>query len=75
MSIRCHFAVWRLIFLGLLCTCATVATAAMAPWYTWRSQIDNAVHCAQTSPGFGWVRDGGPYRDARCLLPLRQVPL
>mgnify|MGYP001313691688 FL=1 len=40
--------------------------AAPAPWYLWRSKLDGQVFCAQTLPGAGWARAGGPYRDARC---------
>lgn len=58
----------------LLC-CASVTRAGPAPWYQWRSRADGALQCAQTSLGPGWVRDSGPYRDARCLHPLRQVQL
>ena len=59
----------------LLAISATVTTAALAPWYQWRSRFDGALQCAQTSPGPGWMQDSGPYRDAGCLHPLRQVRL
>jgi hypothetical protein len=45
---------------------ATLAQAAPAPWYKWRSRIDGYLACAQTSLGPGWVRDSGPYKDSRC---------
>ena len=32
---------------------AFAAMAAPAPWYYWRSKIDGARVCAQTSPGPG----------------------
>jgi hypothetical protein len=58
---RPHFA----ILLPCLLVCASVL-AAPAPWYLWRSRIDGQVFCAQTSPGVGWQRVGGPYREAHC---------
>nr|WP_295507026.1 hypothetical protein [Accumulibacter sp.] len=45
--------------------CAS-SPAAPAPWYLWRSKTDGQVFCAQTSPGGGWQKAAGPYRDARC---------
>lgn len=45
------------------------ALAGPAPWYTWRSKLDGKTVCTQTSPGEGWVQDGGPYKDARCAQP------
>ncbi len=62
--------------LGLLG--AQLALAAPAPWYYWRSTIDNARVCAQTSPGSGWVQDSGPFDGPGCqprprvfILPSR----
>lgn len=46
------------------------AGAAPAPWYLWASQHDDRRICTQTSPGPGWTRVAGPYRDARCQRPL-----
>lgn len=40
--------------------------AAPALWYKWRSKLDGKEVCAQTSPGRGWEKVDGPYRDARC---------
>lgn len=48
---------------GMLCA---VALAAPAPWYVWRSKLNGGEVCAQTSPGAGWERSRGPFRDARC---------
>jgi hypothetical protein len=43
-----------------------------AAWYWWVSKIDGARVCLQTSPGDGWYRERGPYRNARCsTTPLR----
>ncbi|MCV6341178.1 hypothetical protein OFL47_32415 [Pseudomonas aeruginosa] len=47
------------------------AQAAPAPFYKWQSKLDGQVACMQTSPGDGWVRLDGPYRDLRCREPLR----
>jgi len=46
--------------------------AAPAPWYKWQSKIDGKVFCAQTSPGSGWKRLKGSYRDLRCQKPVRE---
>lgn len=40
--------------------------AEPAPWYWWASKLDGARVCQQTSPGNGWYRAGGPYRNGRC---------
>ena len=40
--------------------------AKPAPWYWWASKVENTRLCLQTSPGNGWYRDGGPYRNSRC---------
>lgn len=40
--------------------------ARPAPWYWWASKMDGARVCQQTSPGHGWYRAGGPYRNGRC---------
>jgi len=44
-------------------------TAAPAPWYLWQSKANGATFCAQTSPGDGWDRVAGPFRDAGCRKP------
>ena len=40
--------------------------AGPAPWYYWRSKVDGARVCAQTSPGPGWERDSPPYEGPGC---------
>ncbi|MGE5336999.1 MAG: hypothetical protein ACM3PU_04170 [Gemmatimonadota bacterium] len=45
--------------------------AQPAPWYKWRSKVDGKEACAQTSPGAGWERAAGPFKDARCEAPGR----
>lgn len=45
------------------------AVAAPAPWYLWRSKVDGKTFCFQVSPGEGWERVDGPFRDARCKKP------
>jgi hypothetical protein len=42
-----------------------------APWYQWRSKLNNHIVCAQTSPGHGWVLENGPYKDTRCQLFIK----
>jgi len=49
-----------------------VARAAPAPWYYWRSKLNGARVCAQTSPGEGWVQDSDPYEGPMCQ-PRRRV--
>jgi hypothetical protein len=54
---------------GLACILmlfALYSLAEPAPWYKWRSKIDQRETCSQTSPGHGWEQSAGPYRDARC---------
>jgi len=55
----------RLITL-LLALNSLGAWARPAPWYWWASKLDGARVCQQTSPGSGWYRAGGPYRNGRC---------
>lgn len=47
----------------------TTAYAQGAPWYLWQSKIDGKTFCLQTSPGEGWERVGGPFKDSRCRTP------
>lgn len=48
---------------------ATVAVAQPAPWYKWKSKLNGRETCLQYSPGDGWERSSGPYKDARCEKP------
>ncbi|MCU6433794.1 hypothetical protein LPB67_08390 [Undibacterium sp. Jales W-56] len=41
--------------------------AAPADWYKWRSKIETTEVCSQTSPGEGWDKASGPYKDAQCI--------
>lgn len=58
----------------LLFALVTPVWADPAPWYVWRSVSSNSTVCAQTSPGAGWVRDTGPYKDLRCTIRAQRVP-
>ncbi|QDX82661.1 hypothetical protein B9N43_16325 [Denitratisoma sp. DHT3] len=59
------------IALGCAATMISLsALAGPAPWYLWGSKVNGDVICAQTSPGEGWVRAGGPFRDAHCKIPI-----
>lgn len=58
----------RLLLLGALLL-SQAASAAPAPWYLWRSKVDGALYCAQVSPGPGWERVRGPFRDLQCERP------
>lgn len=60
-----------LLCLALLAVC-TGAAARPAAWYWWESRVDGQRACQQTMQGEGWVKVGGPFRDARCSRPLRQ---
>ncbi|GAA4424343.1 hypothetical protein GCM10023090_17750 [Acidovorax lacteus] len=51
---------------------ASAAEAAPAPWFYWRSLVDGARVCAQTSPGPGWERDSEAYDGPGCQ-PRRRV--
>jgi len=53
-------------FVLVLSAISFVASAKPAPWYWWASQLNDGRICLQTSPGDGWYRDGGPYKDSRC---------
>lgn len=53
----------------LLAFPAMSALAGNAPWYRWESKMDGRRVCAQTSPGEGWLRLPGAWRDAACRYP------
>lgn len=55
--------------LAVLLGLSLCAAAAPAPWYLWRSKVDGKAFCFQASPGEGWERVDGPFRDARCEKP------
>ena len=50
--------------------------AAPAAWFNWRSKLDSVLVCSQTTPGDGWEKFNGPFRDARCekLKNVRPAP-
>ncbi|GJJ01541.1 hypothetical protein RugamoR64_20790 [Duganella rhizosphaerae] len=50
----------------MLALCSGSLNAGPAPWYKWRSKIDNYLSCSQTPLGPGWEKDSGPYKDSRC---------
>lgn len=66
---RSHF-----LTLAALLATALSATAAPMPFYRWQSKLDGAYTCQQTSPGDGWQKIGGPFRDAGCREMLPQTP-
>ncbi|TAK89983.1 MAG: hypothetical protein EPO06_10960 [Burkholderiaceae bacterium] len=61
----------RQIVSAVLVCLSLALLAAPAPWYRWSSEVDGKVVCAQTSPGAGWVRLPGAYRDVHCRHALR----
>ena len=79
MAPSCRFCLphcWlRRCAAGLAAALALVGSAALAapaPGYWWRSQVDGARVCAQTSPGPGWERDSAAYEGPGCQ-PRRKV--
>lgn len=69
---RFLFALALLLPLSLLSPLVPLAQAAPAPWYYWRSTVDGARVCAQTSPGHGWERDSSAHEGPGCH-PRRKV--
>ncbi|MCY1289271.1 hypothetical protein D9M68_1009960 [compost metagenome] len=59
----------RLALFSLLLILSAPGFAAPAPFFIWQSKLDGGLTCAQTSPGEGWLRLGGPFRDAGCRVP------
>lgn len=58
----------KAIALVLLST-STAALAVPAPWYKWRSKLEDITICAQFSPGDGWEAVRGPFQDGNCKKP------
>nr|WP_312507736.1 hypothetical protein [Pseudomonas luteola] len=51
---------------GLLLIVSLSIAAAPAPFFKWRSKFNGQVVCQRTSPGDGWERLAGPFRDIGC---------
>ncbi|MCP1622671.1 hypothetical protein J2T47_001384 [Pseudomonas nitroreducens] len=64
----------RTLLLAALLLASLSAEAAPMPFYRWQSKLDGAYTCQQTSPGSGWQKIGGPFRDAGCREALPQTP-
>lgn len=47
---------------------AVSVSAQPAPWYLWKSKLNGKTYCQQTSPGEGWERVGGPFKDSNCKM-------
>lgn len=60
---------FRKLLLLTMVVFVTMAYAAPAPWYKWRSKLNAHVLCSQTSPGEGWEQLSQAYQDARCERP------
>ena len=82
MAPSCRFCLprcWlRRAAAGLAAALALVGSAALAapaPWYWWRSQVDGARVCAQTSPGPGWQQDSAPFEGPGCRPRTRVLVL
>ncbi|MBM4260717.1 MAG: hypothetical protein FJ143_08270 [Deltaproteobacteria bacterium] len=50
----------------LLLVSANGQTGEPAPWYKWKSRVNNQIVCSQTAPGDNWERESGPYTDSHC---------
>lgn len=68
----CSPVMHRLFALVAALALGASAVAEPAPWYQWHSRIDGAVVCAQASPGQGWIRSNGPFRNAQVLGRLNR---
>lgn len=70
MSLPVEYRMFRPLRLALpiaaLLALPQPGNAAPAPWYQWRSLVNGALFCAQTSPGPGWEQVAGPFRNPRC---------
>lgn len=64
-----HLRAARLAITGALLAASLAAVAAPAPWYQWRSKIDDFTVCKQFSPGDGWYVARGPFQDGNCKKP------
>ncbi len=62
-NMKSRFA--TLVIYSFFCVSAFTAPAS---WNQWKSKLNNERYCAQTSPGYGWEKDNGPYKDARCEI-------
>lgn len=68
MSIMPEKLARKVIALTLALAC-TSAAAAPAPWYQWRSKIEDTTVCSQFSPGPAWMAVRGPFQDGSCKKP------
>lgn len=57
------------VFAFFLTLSSIAGIAGTAPWYQWRSKLNGTLICAQTSPGEGWEKFRGPYKNGRCDIP------
>ena len=44
----------------------TISQAEPAAWYIWESKLNAHRICAQISPGEGWIKRLGPFKNAQC---------
>lgn len=58
----------RILLLASLLALSLPGFAAPAPFFLWQSKVDSHLTCAQFSPGEGWIRFAGPFRDAGCSV-------
>lgn len=62
----------RFAAITMLMLFSTQSWAAPAAWYQWRSKLNGDLVCSQTSPGAGWEKFIGPFKDAHCEYLLRR---
>lgn len=58
-----------ILLLGAAGATTYAALAAPAPWYQWRSKVEDTTVCSQFSPGDGWFAVRGPFQDGNCKKP------
>jgi hypothetical protein len=60
-------SVWFLTcLLWLAAISSTSVRAEPAAWYIWESKLNAHRLCAQVSPGEGWIKRLGPFKNAQC---------
>jgi hypothetical protein len=59
------------VALGMLSLICATSLADPAPWFYWKNIATGDRICAQFPPEDGWMKDGGPFKDARCANRFR----
>lgn len=53
-------------FLLCLLGFTAISQAEPAVWYIWESKLNAHRICTQVSPGDGWIKRLGPFKNAQC---------